>query len=124
MYLKGNSCVKLNKHLNFAQKKLTFYFLYEVSGSIRSDADEDHPFFGDKAAISLFTTKIWAFTSVDKCHNFSNVTACQSQNLQQNDVKNIFLLKGKVRFSHLPTDLEGSEFEMCCFEMSWMKNWS
>ena len=45
MYLKGNSCVKLNKHLNCAQNKLTFYFLYEVSGSIRSDADEDHPYF-------------------------------------------------------------------------------
>ena len=77
--------------------------------------------FGDKAAISLFTTKIWAFTSADKCHNFTNVTACQSLPLQQDDVKKIFLPIDKVRFSHLPTDLEGSEFEMCWFEMSWMK---
>ena len=75
-------------------------------------------FFGDNAAISLFTTTIGAFTSVDKCHNFTNVTACQSRKLQQNDVKKIFLPIGKVRFSHLPTDLEGNEFEMCCFEMS------
>ena len=115
LILKGNYGVRLNEHLNYAQKELKFNFLYKVSGSSLSDADESHPIFGDKAAISWFTTKICAFTSVDKCHNVTNVTDYQSQNLQQNDVKKICFPISKVRFSHMSIDLEGSVFEMCCF---------
>ena len=54
-------------------------------------------------------------TSVDKCHNFRNVTACETQNLWQNDAKKIFLPIGKVRFSYMSIDFEGSAYEMCCF---------
>ena len=75
-------------------------------------------FFGDKAAISCLQPKY------ELLHQLINATILQmsqlgqSQILQQNDVKKIFLPIGKVRLSHMPTDLEESEFEMCCFEMS------
>ena len=52
-----------------------------------------------------------------KCHNFTNITVCQSPNLRQNDVKNIFHPIGKVRFSHMSTDFERRAFEMCWFDL-------
>ena len=106
--------------MNFAQKKLTFHILYEVSGSIRSDADEDNPIF---LVIRLPFPCLQP--KYELLHQLINATILQMSQLvspkiySRMTLKRFFFLSiGEVRFSHLPTDSVGSEFEMCCFEMS------